>query len=457
MIDPALTTVMVNMLRRVSIGSSPGDANTDKSGSHRTGWSGRKVLPQTPRQADHIVTAFAVLSFCAIFLQKLGISVAGGSIGLDAFILLGVLLWLFLQRLADIDPLRLVLYLAFSCTAMIGLIVSAKVGSLPALTVVLVLYATMLVGVTVDRPLMLRCLNKFQVWMTVIAFIVIGQQILQYTVGNRYWPNLDRLIPHPLLLSGYAYLRPYAWNSPYITPNGVFFLEPSACSGFIALALASEIVWFKRIGKLALFAIALVANIAGTGPTIILLFSPFLLLHLDRRLMQWLLGLGVPLLVIAAILGAFSHFIDRSTEFQEDNSSAYARMVVPFTATVALAGDSEYMLSGNGAGSSPKGNDQVQWPANKLIYEYGLLTAILFHIFLIVAVLRNSTSRTIALILLIPHLVFGGGFVSHTNIMLLVMFGSLLRLPTALPVTEQQVRSVAKLSRRSRTAGSTIT
>jgi hypothetical protein len=36
--------------------------------------------------------------------------------------------------------------------------------------------------------------------------------------------------------------------------------------------------------------------------------------------------------------------------------------------------------------------------------------------------------------MLVPHLLFGGGFVTHTNIMMLVMFGSLLRMPVLVPL-----------------------
>ena len=387
-----------------------------------------------PNQAAATV-GFAVLAGSAIFLQKLGLAVGGGAVGLDAFILWGVLLWLLLLRRAVIDPLRAVLFLALVCTSLLSVIVGETVGkglfSAPALIIFFTMYGSFLFRVDVDRAELLRCIGKFQSAMTLIAFVIVGQQVLQYTVGHAYWPNLDRIIPHALLLSGYAYIRPYTWNSPFWTPNGIFFLEPSAASGFLALAFAAEIVWFKRVKRLCLFGVALIAGMAGTGPTDIALFSPLLLVKLDARLRRLALGVGVPLVVIAAAAGAFSHFVARSSEFGHDNSSAYARIVIPFEQTMALIGDPAYVITGNGPGSSPKGNNAVQWPANKLMYEYGLPTAVIFHVFLIVAVLGSAASRTMALIVLIPHLFFGGGFVSHTNIMLLVMFGSLLRLRAA--------------------------
>ena len=123
----------------------------------------------------------------------------------------------------------------------------------------------------------------------------------------------------------------------------------------------------------------------------------------------------------------FSHFVDRSSELSNDNSSGYSRLVTPFLETTALLENPAFLVSGEGAGSSPKGTE-VQWPANKLIYEYGTPTAVTFYVFLLFSILRNPPSRIVASVILIPHLFFGGGVVSHTNIMMLVMFGSMFRI-----------------------------
>jgi hypothetical protein len=384
------------------------------------------------REQARIRLAFTILAVSAVFLQKFGFSLAGGALGLDALILWGVVLWLFASGSAVIEQSRFVPFVAMlfaiALSLAVGTLGHQEVKSYPALIIFLAMYATMLFRVDVDRATFLSCLKNFQLVMMIVAWIVIGQQILQYTVGNKYWPNLDRLVPASLLIQGYAYIRPYAWNSPYLTPNGIFFLEPSSASGFLALALAAEIVWFQRIKSLALLGVALIAGMAGSGPTIIALFSPLLFFKMGARLRRWAIGLGLPLLLIAGAAGALSHFTQRTAEFSHDNSSAYARIVVPFESTVTLAENQDYLVTGNGPGSSPKGDNQVQWPANKLIFEYGLLTALLFHVFLVLAILGFPASRTMASIVLIPHLFFGGGFVSHTNIMLLVMFGSLIRL-----------------------------
>ncbi len=382
----------------------------------------------TPHPRRPIVTAVAILALSAIFLQKIGFPVAGNYIGLNALILWGVLLWLFVSGEAVIDLSRALLFTLLILVVLLSLFIAQGIKSVPALIVFLGMYGTMLFRVEVDRATLVRCLNVFQVSMCFVACIVIVQQTIQYTIGNSYWPNLERMLPSYLLVGDYAYIRPYAWKSPYLVPNGVFFLEPSVVSGFTALALAAEIVWFKRFWRLGLYAVSLVVGVAGSGVTIIAICSIPLFLQMDRRLRLWTLGLGVPILLVAMLLGAFNHFIERSSEFTNQNSSAYGRITVPFEATIRLSSNPDYLVVGDGPGASYKAINTVQWPVNKITLEYGLVTAIVFHVFLAVAILGHPASRTVALVIFIPHIVFGGGFVTHTNIMMLVLFGSLLQL-----------------------------
>ena len=380
----------------------------------------------SPPGRSPVEAAFTILALSAIFLQKIGFPVAGNYIGLNALILWSVLLWLFVRGDAVIDRSRALLFMAPILVVLLSLFIAQSVNSFPAVIIFLAMYATMLLRVEVNQATVARCLNTFQWSMCVVACIVIVQQILQYTIGNSYWPNLERMLPSYLLVGDYVYMRPYAWRSPYLMPNGIFFLEPSAVSAFTAVALAAEVVWFKRIWRLGLYASSLVVGIAGSGVTIIAICSIPLFLQMDRRLRAWALGLGLPIFLAALLLGAFTHVIERSSEFSNQHSSAYARITVPFEATLKLSADPDYLLVGNGPGTSVKALNTVQWPVNKLTYEYVLLTAIVFHAFLIVAILGQPASRTVALIIFIPHVLFGGGFV--TNIMMLVLFGSLLQL-----------------------------
>jgi hypothetical protein len=374
---------------------------------------------------------FAILAFSAIFLQKLGFSLLGSYVGLDNFILIGVLIWLFATGDAVIDLTRFLLFGLLFITVCLSLYLTGNVPSLPALIVMFSMYATLLFRVDVDQASLMRCVKTFQTCMVPFAFIVILQQIIQYTIGNHYWPNLDALLPKSILVGDYMYLRPVAWRSPYLVPQGVFALEPSVASGLLATAAAAEIIWFKRMWHLGLYTLAVLISGAGTGLTSLAICAVPLFFNMGRKLQRWIILLGIPVALALVLSGTLDRYLDRSSEFTDRNSSAYWRMVVPLEQISRELADPGYVFAGNGPGAS---FERMTIPAQKMLYEYGLLAALTFHAYLLTAVLRRSPSRTFGVLMLVPHLLFGGGFVTHTNIMMLVMFGSLLRMPVLVPL-----------------------
>ena len=133
------------------------------------------------------------------------------------------------------------------------------------------------------------------------------QQVIQYTIGNSYWPNLEKMVPKGLLVPGYMYIRPVdGFDEKLLTPNGFFFLEPSGLSIYLALGVATEIIWFRRTRRLAVITSALLVAGAGTGIVVLGLLSPFLIRMLNRRLRRQIVGVGVPLILLALISGVSS-------------------------------------------------------------------------------------------------------------------------------------------------------
>ena len=112
-----------------------------------------------------IEAAFSCLSFSAIYLQN--VSIPGLGVGLDLIILWGVLLWLAIRGAAYIQRWRLVLYIATTCTAMIGLIleqsifVEQSIFSIPALGLFLFANGAVLLFAEVDQAVTLRCYKSF--------------------------------------------------------------------------------------------------------------------------------------------------------------------------------------------------------------------------------------------------------------------------------------------------------
>jgi hypothetical protein len=397
--------------------------------------------------------AFGLIVFLNIAFQKLALP-NGEMIGVPMFVVWGVLAYLMFRGVAVVDPLRASLFGLMFGAIIMSIIIERRLDKgFNPLILFLICYIPMMIRIDVDRETLLRCLNKYQLAISIVACIVIGQQLMQFSVGSTYWPNYEKMVPKSLLIPGYMYIRPYDWDSAFLTPNGFFFLEPSGVSEYLALGVACEIIWFKRPWRLALLAFATIAAMAGTGIVILTLMSPFLWRHLDHKLRKMIVCVGLPVLLLGVAAGAFSHLTERSGEMSESNSSGHGRLVAPFEDTVKLATDPSYLIVGNGPGSSAKIGDlglsdeaEVQWPSDKMIFEYGLLSAILYYAFMLVMAYRFSPHPVLASVMFIPHMCFGGGFVTTTGVVALVLFCSLLRLkehaPSHAQLRKPRLRSV---------------
>ena len=372
-----------------------------------------------------ILWPFAAMIVAMVFLQKFGLNIGDGAIGIDAFVLWGGLVWLGLLGYLEVVASRLVLLTLVVAAMLIGVMLNGQPLKPTALAVVLFMYAGFIFRMRLSPDLLRRCLLIFQRCMTVIAVIVILQQVVQYTVGHRFWPNLDALTPKAFLYGGFGYIHPYHWNSPYLEPNGIFFLEPSGLSAYLAMALLIELTWFRRFAHMGLYVLAILACLAGTGFLMLALVSPLLAFKLNRRMLLLVLALAIPVLGVALFTNWLAPLFARSSELSSSNSSGFDRIVLPLQNIASQLGDPTRIFEGAGPGQSLKGHDLVDWPFSKLLLEYGLLTAILFHAYLVFSVVGSAPSRTLAVALLLVHLFFGGGFVSHTNVMPLLLFCAL--------------------------------
>src|SRR6195952_1783470 len=341
------------------------------------------VLPMKIISAPSVYPVYAMLVISMVFLQKFGLTVGESSIGLAALIIWVGLGWLIYRSEIEVSPVRLLLLgLVFGAMALSLIVGRNQTPKLQAAGIVLVLYAALVFRIPASLETASRCFQVFQSSMIIIAIIVICQQVVQYTIGNKYWPNINNIVPKEFLYSGFMYLRPYSWQSPYFEPNGIFFLEPSAVSFFLAIAIGLEIAWFRNLRRLGLYTMAMLACLAATGPLSLLLSAPVWTFKLGRKFVFALMLLGTPMVVAAIGTGWLDGVLARSSEMSHKDSSAYERIVVPFNSIANQLQDPE-ILTGAGPGTSSRRLNVVQWPFSKLFYEYGLLTAVLFHLFLL--------------------------------------------------------------------------
>ena len=289
-----------------------------------------------------------------------------------------------------VSGIRLILFACFATVATVAQVQFAGSGfSFPSLILMLATSAMFLFVIPLTEGTYQSLLNRF-VWMSVVAAGLVmldwGVQLLHLQM-----PDLEVLIPKPLVYYEYNYIQPLQWGSPWMKPNGVFFLETSHVSQFIGMGLVIEVALFRRLPVAVGLGAALLATTGVTGMLLVAASVPFLLARAGRTvIIATLVFLPVGLLA-ANQVGLTDSLWKRTSEFSQDSSSGYNRFVLPVEWSVsALTGPAEKAWFGTGAGSMPKAiNDEeagitgYTWPPyTKVTVEYGSVALMLWLLYL---------------------------------------------------------------------------
>jgi hypothetical protein len=377
-------------------------------------------------ERERRIYVFFVLQLIAVvFLQKIKIPGLEGGPSVTFLTIWIGLLWL--APIIELDAIRTVFYALTVSVAFVSQIFTGQEFSVPSFLLFCFAYAPFVLVIRVSRELHLRCLDSFQWIMVIVGLIVIVEDIWQVLTSWESFPNMNELLPKAILVEGYAYLQPLFYGSRYVKPNAFFFLEVSFLAQFTACALIIELVFFQRFWRIALYLIILFISFAGTGLLMIALISPFLLLLLSRRFI--LIGLVPAILTIAVAFsfGWYDQVERRFAEFSRSDSSSYLRFIEPGEKLAKFAGESSSIYTGVGAGAAPKDPNIVWWTVTKLVAEYGIPTAVLFHLFFFIALFANSPSRILALTLALMFSFMGSYLLGMPVVNLCLLLAALLR------------------------------
>jgi hypothetical protein len=387
-----------------------------------------------------IYSFFAVEITATVLFQKIIVPGSGGVV-ISLPILYAGLFYLAAFHGLRLNPVRLALYSAFALAAMLSQSIVSAAISAPSLILLYVLYLPFVFDYEVTWETYKKCMNWFLNLMVLACITVIIQDIWQFLFDWKSFPNLDQLLSGEFLLPGFVYIQPLFWGSPYIKPNGFFFLEVSLVSQHAALATIIELIFFQRIWRLCLYATVLLACFAGTGLLMIAVISPFMLQRLSPRLGTTILLGGLLVFGVALAAGWYDQISQRFSEVDDSKSSTYLRFIEPFDELVTTIGQGNALLTGNGAGNIPKSTFGAPWAITKLTSEYGMLTALLFIIFFINSLFEKAPSWRFALLLFFTFNFMGGYLHGATLVSLCFLLGVLLRPVGAEPQIHKSRRA----------------
>jgi len=206
-------------------------------------------------------------------------------------------------------------------------------------------------------------------------------------------------------------MSPAAQPGPYKS-NGVFLVEPSTLSEYSAVSIIIELLYYRRISRLALLAAAMIVSFSGTGIVILgCLLPPLLISHRRFEVLTLMIGIGI----IAYLASDALHldiFVRRATEFDDPHSSGFARYIGPlYVLDQYLTPDVSHMMFGLGAGSfghvgTPhEFANPVTWA--KMPFEYGLIGASVYFAFIGYCIYSTKQSVFLCSVLALSLLLFG--------------------------------------------------
>ena len=312
---------------------------TAEPAPHARGAAGRRVDLETLT-----IRVSMLLIMAAFALQRFAIPLAGSFTSVVGPVGLTIAAYGMVRGAFSLDRRRLTLWFIFAGLALTGAAINmfqpppfgVPLSYASGLQMLVVSsFATITFARPVDEERFFRAVNAC---FAVIATAGLLQFALQF-VGLALFRFSDfvpaQYLTEQLTGGGYNNEIPITYGAHIFKSNGFFLAEPSCLSQLMAIAIAIELLFFKRPMFFMLYISGLLASASGTGWIVFAIFLATASLTMGRKYMLQVIAVvvavGVALLIWSVILpDVFDAFVSRSGETSEVGSSGYIRFVGPW-------------------------------------------------------------------------------------------------------------------------------
>jgi hypothetical protein len=386
-----------------------------------------------------------------IFLQRFSIGGVPIAFGIGYLVLVA----LFLLRVVIIDAAFLVFFLVAAAVASLSVIWWPGDASFSSFLYLLAIYALYMLrfrnraaSFAIAQHIFLKC-------MLIAAVAGIAQFMAQFVLGpERVFPF--EYLPEFIKAQNYNVIIPLTYGSPIVKSNGLFFLEPSFFSQFLAIAFILELLGRQRPIRSGIYLFALLISYSGTGLLTAAIFAPFALMRkVNVPIILGAIVVGIVVALCASVF-EFNTLFGRVDEFTAPESSGFARFVSPFyLIRDFLIPSPDNFLFGMGPGTIDAALKKATFHAYlahdptwiKLIFEYGLVGGLAILSYVFCAVYAGGRDRLFSTVLLFAWLALGGYLLNGMMNVLFVTLGVM----HAWPATRTQERPLTP--RRARMTG----
>lgn len=357
--------------------------------------------------------------FCCLVLQRFAIPASGLKISLATPLVLCLAAWGVASGTLVIERRRMALYCGLCAVALFSVATKIQLPlaiaprmSLTSLTYWLAItaFAVLRFRHSVSEAAFFRIVSLA---LAVIAVAGLVQFVVQFAGLSSF--AFTGIVPDDLLIEEqYAVAIPI--DRGLFRSNGFFLVEPSVFSQFMAVGVIVEALYFRRTAFLALFFVALLSSVSGTGWMVLGSYIAVLAISAGRRglLGAILLAAGCALAftALSVVLPEVADMMSgRIYEFTLPGTSGHERFVTPFLALQDLL-DAAPWASVTGVG--PGGSEQLIIPyiyhlntPIKVLMEYGVF-GLMFYIALLTWGTRTKRQATLLAPLMVLLLLTGG-------------------------------------------------
>lgn len=355
---------------------------------------GRPIRGRPDRGAQVVLLAVRLAVVAVVFGQRFALPVGSARVPAVLVAVYGVLIALVVCEALRHDRVRFELFtigMAACCLSTLWASFRGEIFSVASLLYLLMSYLPWIFCVRARFAWLYPVVVRFFLdAMVVVALLTVVQMGVQF-LGL---PFLDPVtsLPDAFLVEEFNTTYPIVYGSPILKSNGMVMLEPSFLSQFFALAAVAAFLTRTSVWRVGLYCAGLLASVSGTGIVLALVGVVALVVRAREGLRPALVWPAVALVAVllATPLGAV--LAERRSELGQGGSSATLRFLTPYQEVAGgLEADPPRYLLGAGPGASDRTLESgrgraglaVVYPSiPKLVYEYGIVSGLLFAAFM---------------------------------------------------------------------------
>jgi len=379
---------------------------------------------------------FVVILGCITIGQRFAVPFDESQFGVGFLVCLMMVAGFALSGRLTIDPLRILLYAIGMAACLITLFFKRDSFSFISLMMLMVVYFSYIFSFKLYYEQYHRLLSAFQDIMLFCVWCGVVQFLIQFPLSSDFMFPFDMILPTPLFIPEFNLRIPITDTLPYEKSTGLWFLEPSHFSQFLAFAVIIELRHFNRPKRLILYLGSMGLCFSGTGFILLTLIGTILAVVQKRVGLILIAILGFLSILVFRDVFPFSVFYGRLSDFTNPLASGSGRFLAPYWVIADLIEEGRIHVLQWGLGPGQltlivQFTDYFVQDSSwfKMIVEYGYVAVVFFFFFFLISLFRKSPDKILSAACLVQYLFLGGyllSFYVHFLYLVLVVWPELI-------------------------------